>query len=159
MHQPCWCNAQIWLKISLNKNKILNTECESWFSLQLPSETFLILRRNERGIIVNVHRFSCKVPVLLSDFNETWIFSTDFRKIIKCQITWKSVQWELSCFMRTDWRIDMMKLIVAFRSSANASVKCSKLYFGGGRVFSENVLRDLVHVTDDPDPLLRRQSR
>ena len=38
--------------------------------------------------------------------------------MIKCQITWKSVQWELSCFMRTDRRTAMMKLIVAFRNSA-----------------------------------------
>ena len=158
MHQPCWCKTQIWLKISLNKKK--NTECVSWFSLQLPSETFLILGRNERGIIVNVHRFSCKVPVFLSDFKETWIFSTDFRTIIKYQITWKSVQWKLSCFMRTDWRTDIMKVrvIVAFRNSANASVKCNKLFFSGWRIFSEHVLQDLVHVTDDPDPLLRRQS-
>jgi len=31
------------------------------FSLKLWSETFLILRRSERGIITNVHRTSCKV--------------------------------------------------------------------------------------------------
>ena len=34
------------------------------FSLQLLSETFLILRRNERGIIINVHVY--KVPVILA---------------------------------------------------------------------------------------------
>jgi len=34
------------------------------------SETFLILRRTERDMIKNVYRSSCKVLVILSDFNE-----------------------------------------------------------------------------------------
>jgi hypothetical protein len=52
--------------------KLLNIKCVFWFYLQLLSETFLILRRIQLDIIVNVHRSSCKVPLLLSDFNETW---------------------------------------------------------------------------------------
>jgi hypothetical protein len=32
------------------------------------SETFLILRGTERYIIINVHRSSCKVPVILARF-------------------------------------------------------------------------------------------
>jgi hypothetical protein len=32
------------------------------------SETFLILRRTQRDIIINVHRYSCKVPVILVRF-------------------------------------------------------------------------------------------
>jgi len=47
-----------------------------------------------------------KYPLLLSDFKEIWFFSTDFRKIIKYKILWKSVQWELSCFMRKGRQTD-----------------------------------------------------
>jgi len=35
-----------------------------------------------------------------------WIFSTDFRRISKYEILWKSVQWKASCSMRTDVRTD-----------------------------------------------------
>jgi hypothetical protein len=73
------------------KKMLLNIKCVFWFSVQLLSETFLVLRRIHRDIIINVHRSSCKVPLLLSDFNGYWIFLTDVRKILKYQISWKSV--------------------------------------------------------------------
>jgi len=58
-----------------------------------------------------------KYQLVLSELNETWIFSTDFRKkYSKDQISWKSVQWELSCSVRTD----MTKLTVVFRNFVNA---------------------------------------
>jgi len=47
-----------------------------WFSLQLFSGEFFLLRRIQQDTI-NVH---VKYPLLLLDFNENWIFSTDFRK-------------------------------------------------------------------------------
>jgi len=36
-----------------------------WFSLHLPSWTFLILNRIERDMIINMHCSSCKVPIIL----------------------------------------------------------------------------------------------
>jgi len=48
-----------------------------------------------------------KHPLFLTDFKETRIFSKDFRKVHKHQISCRSVQWEPSCLMRTDgqtWR-------------------------------------------------------
>ena len=48
-----------------------------------------------------------KCPLFLSDFNETWIFSTDFRKILSFQFYWKSMKWEQRCSMRTDGQTDV----------------------------------------------------
>jgi hypothetical protein len=66
-------------------------------------------------------------PLFLSDFNETWIFSTDIRKILKYKISWKSVQWEPSRSMRTygqtDRWADIAKVTVAIRNFVNAPPK------------------------------------
>ena len=61
-----------------------------------------------------------KYMLFLSDFNETSSFSMNFWNILKYKISWKSVQWEPSCSMRTDERTDMTKLIVAFGNFANS---------------------------------------
>jgi hypothetical protein len=84
------------------KKKLLDIKCVFWFSLQHLSDIFLILRETELDMIINLYWSSVKYPLISSDFNETWIFSTDFLKILKYQISWKSVQWDPSCSMRTD---------------------------------------------------------
>jgi hypothetical protein len=108
--------------------KLLNIKCVFWFSLQLLPETFFILRRIQRDFSINLHRSSCKVPVIVVRFYLTRLnFFTDFRKILKYQLSWKSFQWEPSCSMRTDRQTDrqtdMTKLMVAFRNFAKASKK------------------------------------
>jgi hypothetical protein len=106
-HAPCcylWpvrlCNSLINSKIFGGEGGLSSIKFVFWISPQLLSETFLILKRIQRDIIINIHRSSCIVPLFLPDFNEDGIFSADFRKMLKYQMSWKSVQWEPSCSMR-----------------------------------------------------------
>jgi hypothetical protein len=95
-----------------------NIKCVFWFSLQVLSETFLILRRTERDIITNVYRSSCKVPDILVRFQRNLNFLDGLSK------TYSNIEFHenpsngsivVSC-----WRIDMTKPIAAFRNFANA---------------------------------------
>ena len=108
------------MKSKISVKKILNNKYVFWFPLQNLSEIFIFLRRIERDTIKEVYWSSLKVTFRLFDSNETLIFSTDFSKILKYQISWKSVQCDLSCSVRTDRRAEITMLIVAFRNFAKA---------------------------------------
>jgi len=104
----------------LRKKKSCSTQNAFWFPLQGLSEILLILKRTQLGMIKMSS--GLKYPFFLSHFNETWIFSTVFRKMLKHQISWKSVQWEpaIPC-----GQTDMTKLIVAFRYFLKVSKKAT----------------------------------
>ena len=81
--------------------ELLKIKCVVWLSLQLLSETILILSRIQRDVIINV-----KCPLYLSDFDKTRNKSTHFRKIFKCKISWKSARWGPSSSTWTDRQAD-----------------------------------------------------
>jgi hypothetical protein len=54
----------------------------------------------------NVGSLRVNYSLFMYDFNKNLIFSTVFRKILKYQISLKSVQWEPSCPMWTEGRTD-----------------------------------------------------
>jgi hypothetical protein len=67
-------------------------------------------------------RLHVKYSLFLSNFNETWIFSTDLRKKLKYEVLSKSVHWEPSCSMFTEGLTDARTdgHDEAFRNFANA---------------------------------------
>ena len=84
------------------KKKVLNTKYVLIFSKIFFSDIFLILRRTERNMNINVYWSTCKYQLFLLYFKEIWIFLADFRKIMKYKFSWKSFQLEPCCSMRTD---------------------------------------------------------
>ena len=99
------------------------------FSLEILSETFLIVRRTERDTIINVHRSSCEGSVILVRFLMKLEFSRQIfekssnikfhkypssgSRVVPCGRT------DIHTYIQTD----MPKLIVAFRNLGNAPQK------------------------------------
>jgi hypothetical protein len=77
------CSTNYFINFTVLERMILNTKFMFWFSLQLYSEPFLIIRRNIRDVIQIHVGLHVEYPVFFSDFNDTWIFWKDFRKIRK----------------------------------------------------------------------------
>jgi hypothetical protein len=71
-------------------------------------------------------------PLFLQHFNETWIFSADFRKNAQISNFMKIRPMEAELFHadgRTERRTDMTKLIVIVRSFANAAKNITQTGF------------------------------
>ena len=92
------------------KIKILKIKCVFWFSLQLLSETFLILGRTERDIIKNVYRCSHKVHVVL-----VWLMNVEFSHQAFEKKFMKRHQVGAESF-----QADMMQVTVAFHKCMTA---------------------------------------
>jgi hypothetical protein len=122
-----------------NGTALLNTKCGFWFSLQRLSETFLILRRIHPDITLKVQSCSHKVPLLLSDCNETWNFVDRFLKNPQISNSTKIRPVEAELF-RADGRTDMTQLIVASRNFSNAT----KIQFTSDRKLTASSLQILV---------------
>jgi len=83
-----------------------------FFSLQLLSETFLILTGIQRDIR-SVYWSSCK---------STCYFCLIWMKLH--EISWKLIQCEPDCWMQTDGHTDMTKLIITFQNFVNVPKNC-----------------------------------
>jgi len=57
--------------------KYILIKCVCWLPLQCLSETFIILKRNERDVVIYVHRSSCKV-----DFHSCYV-------LMKLEFSWQ----------------------------------------------------------------------
>ena len=77
---------------------------------------------SERGMIEKNYWSSSKIPVII--WKKIEFLDRFKKKTLKNQISWKSIQWEPSCFIRTDGRTDrktyVTHVIVAVRSFAKA---------------------------------------
>ena len=105
------------------KNKVIeNKMCVLIFCKSFVWNIFHSKKKWARYDRKTVFVLHVKCPLFSSDVNEVCNSLTDFRKTLKCRISWKSIRWDPSCYMRTDRRADMTKVIATFPSFANAPI-------------------------------------
>ena len=79
------CSCTLSHKWQDSYTKVIENKCVLWVSLQILSETIFILRTIQLDIVVNMHKSSCKVAVIIVRFERKFCFIDRFSK--NCQ-TW-----------------------------------------------------------------------
>jgi hypothetical protein len=88
-------------------------------------KTFFIVKRNERDVIKMYIVLHVKYLLILSDFNETLIFSTDVFKNPQI-LNFMNIRLVKAELFHADGETDMRRLMVVFRNFAKAPK--NKLY-------------------------------
>jgi hypothetical protein len=124
------CPALLYLStLSHNRHdfrKKLQKMCDLIYYTNLP-QIFLTLRRTERDMIKNLYKYACKVPINLIvcwwnlDFLNIYSKNDQISNFMKIRPVGAEL---LHADGRTDERIDVMTLTVAFRNFANATKRC-----------------------------------
>ena len=103
------------------QKKLLNVGCLFKFSLQRSSETFIILRRIQRGIVINGKTSLCKVRIIFVrlQLKVNFLYRFSSKPHMSNFIKTPSVETELfHADGSTDTQTDMTELIVNFRNVA-----------------------------------------
>jgi len=90
----------------LEKKKLLNVKCMFDFPYKVFRKHFSFLEEMRDICWKTYNGLRVKCMLQFWDCNESWIFSSNFRKILNNEISWKCVQWERGFSMRTDGRTD-----------------------------------------------------
>jgi hypothetical protein len=102
------------------EKKLLNTKCVFWFLHSFYLKRFPFQEELSEILPQMSKRLHVKYSLFLTDFNESSIFSTDFRKNSDIKFHKNPPDGSPSCYVRRDGRTDMTKLRVAFLSFSNA---------------------------------------
>jgi hypothetical protein len=141
----------------ISGKRLLKVKCVFWFSLQLLSKTFLILRRIQRDIVKNVEKSSCKVPLILVGFQWNLNFLDRFSKKahISSLIKIRPVGDKL---FHTDRMKDITQVIVAFPNFANALKNIFSSYGVWTMAWTEQPHSWILRVKEYTVQTLPRQS-
>jgi len=159
--QPVWLehifphyliNYTLFIKMWLNIKYVL------WFSLQLLFKTFphykkKSVRCDQQCTFVFMQSTHYSWPILM----ELGIFSTHFQKILKCHLSWKSVQWEPSWSIHTNGQTDITKPILAICNFPNMLIKRSvlllnKVFMSSTLISNTGFLSSVCHVCNSMMP-------